>query len=43
MPCIVERAFAQAYNEAAELFNTDKLIECIEKAEEIVNHSTCPR
>lgn len=40
---IINRAFALAYNEAAELYDTDQLEACIEKCNEILHDSAAPR
>ncbi|PPJ60805.1 hypothetical protein CBER1_02329 [Cercospora berteroae] len=43
MSAIIDRAFCDAYNEAAQLYDNDKLEECITKAKEILAEGACPR
>ncbi|GIZ43867.1 hypothetical protein CKM354_000708000 [Cercospora kikuchii] len=43
MSSIVDRAFTEEYNAAVDLYDDDKLEECITKAKTILADSYCPR
>lgn len=43
MSSIIDKAFATEFNEAAKLYDDDKLEECIEKCKAILADNACPR
>jgi tetratricopeptide (TPR) repeat protein len=43
MSSIIDKAFTDAYNECAELYDNDELEKCIEKAQALLDYGAAPR